>query len=76
MDIFDRAQEMDAEFRTMSIDAVTRLAAQQNYDANHAVTDCAWCGKEIPEARRRAVPGCDLCAKCQSKKERLPGRKR
>lgn len=75
MDVFDQAQAMDAEFCAMSIDAVKRLAAQQHYDANNAVTDCAWCGEEIPEARQRAVPGCDLCAHCQSQRERLPGRK-
>lgn len=75
MDIFDQAQLKDAEFTAMSIDSVKRLAAQQRLAALDSNTECGWCGEEIPEARRLAVPGCDLCAKCQSQKERLPGGK-
>lgn len=29
-------------------------------------TECARCGHEIPEARRRAVPGVRLCVECQT----------
>jgi phage/conjugal plasmid C-4 type zinc finger TraR family protein len=35
---------------------------------------CLGCGKEIPEARRRAVPGCCLCVDCQDDAERSMGR--
>jgi phage/conjugal plasmid C-4 type zinc finger TraR family protein len=31
---------------------------------------CEECGDEIPEARRRAVPGVQLCVFCQEKHER------
>lgn len=72
MDIFDKAQETDAQFTAMSIDAVKRLAAQQRYAS---ATDCGWCGEEIPEARRQAVPGCELCARCQEEKERMKERR-
>jgi phage/conjugal plasmid C-4 type zinc finger TraR family protein len=32
--------------------------------------ECEECGDEIPLARRRAVPGCQLCVFCQEKLER------
>ncbi|MFP8968592.1 TraR/DksA C4-type zinc finger protein [Pokkaliibacter sp. CJK22405] len=31
---------------------------------------CENCDDEIPEARRKAVPGCELCSFCQTLKER------
>lgn len=70
MDIFDQAQEADAQFNRMSIDAIKRLAASQRYESSYL---CGWCGEAIPEARRLAVPGCELCARCQGEKERLGG---
>ncbi|AJE48002.1 DksA/TraR family C4-type zinc finger protein [Celeribacter indicus] len=33
-------------------------------------THCAECGEEIPEARRRAVPGVKLCIDCQTGRDR------
>jgi phage/conjugal plasmid C-4 type zinc finger TraR family protein len=35
-------------------------------------THCADCGEEIPEARRRAMPGVRTCVPCQSALDRLP----
>lgn len=32
--------------------------------------DCQACGDLIPEARRRAVPGCPMCVHCQSNYDR------
>lgn len=68
MDIFDFAQELDARFTAQAIQSAlpatpARLSAEL----------CAWCDSPIPEARRLAVPGCDLCIKCQAQKERLGG---
>lgn len=31
--------------------------------------ECIDCGAEIPEARRRAVPGCERCVACQGRLE-------
>ncbi|MFJ5370596.1 DksA/TraR family C4-type zinc finger protein, partial [Bosea sp. CER48] len=31
---------------------------------------CQECGDEIPEARRRAMPGARLCVQCQSGQDR------
>ncbi|MDT3720332.1 TraR/DksA family transcriptional regulator [Pseudomonas oryzihabitans] len=32
--------------------------------------ECDSCGTEIPEARRRLVPGCTLCVDCQAFREK------
>ncbi|NDY41256.1 TraR/DksA family transcriptional regulator [Dissulfurirhabdus thermomarina] len=32
--------------------------------------ECVDCGRPIPEARRRAVPGCQRCRECQEECER------
>jgi len=33
---------------------------------------CVECGEEIPEARRRALPGVRTCIVCQSARDRRP----
>ena len=33
---------------------------------------CVACGEEIPEARRRALPGARTCVGCQSDRDRRP----
>ena len=35
-----------------------------------AATHCIQCGKEIPEARRAAMPGVQLCVPCQEAEDR------
>ena len=37
--------------------------------------ECSWCGDEISEARRLAIPGCELCLECQAEKEHLKERR-
>jgi phage/conjugal plasmid C-4 type zinc finger TraR family protein len=37
--------------------------------AQDSAAECAECGDEIPEARRRAVPGCERCVECQHMRE-------
>ncbi len=34
-----------------------------------SLSHCAECGTEIPEARRTAVPGVQLCLKCQQDRD-------
>lgn len=73
MDVIARAQQTDAQFRDQAI-AAARISGSDN--SRYASADtCGWCGEEIPEARRQAVPGCDLCAQCQSQKEHLKERR-
>lgn len=52
--------------RGMSVKSAAEAA---RFDAMTAL-DCLECGKEIPEARRRALPGVMVCVKCQDFFER------
>jgi phage/conjugal plasmid C-4 type zinc finger TraR family protein len=42
------------------------LAARARIPAGEGTTHCVECGDEIPEARRRALPGARTCIGCQS----------
>ncbi len=44
-------------------DAVER--ARSKMPSGESLSECEQCGKEIPEARREAVPGVKLCINCQ-----------
>ena len=45
-------------------DAVKRARSQLH--RGESAVECQRCEEEIPEARRRAVPGVQLCVGCQS----------
>jgi phage/conjugal plasmid C-4 type zinc finger TraR family protein len=38
--------------------------------AKPSATDCAECGEVIPEGRRQAIQGVQLCTQCQQQTER------
>jgi phage/conjugal plasmid C-4 type zinc finger TraR family protein len=42
------------------------LSARARMPAGEGETHCEECGEEIPEARRRALPGARTCVPCQS----------
>jgi phage/conjugal plasmid C-4 type zinc finger TraR family protein len=42
------------------------LAARARLPHGQGTTHCEECGEEIPEARRRALPGARTCVACQS----------
>jgi phage/conjugal plasmid C-4 type zinc finger TraR family protein len=46
------------------LDAV--LTARARMPAGEGATHCDECGDEIPEGRRRALPGARTCVPCQS----------
>ncbi len=46
------------------------LAARARLPAGEGTTHCVECGDEIPEARRRALPGASTCVQCQSGRDR------
>lgn len=51
--------------------ARARLAAAAS--AGEGETHCVECGEEIPEARRKAMPGARTCVACQSSRDsRIP----
>ena len=41
-------------------------AARARLPSGEGATHCDECGEEIPEARRRALPGARTCVACQS----------
>lgn len=51
-------------------DEVMRARARMPTGAGQ--THCVECGEEIPEARRRALPGVRTCLMCQSVRDRCP----
>jgi phage/conjugal plasmid C-4 type zinc finger TraR family protein len=44
--------------------------AQSRLPQGTALTHCANCAAEIPEARRSAIPGVRLCVRCQEAEDR------
>lgn len=44
-----------------------KLAEQRKFES---LKECAECSEEIPEARRKAIPGVMLCVHCQQLEER------
>ena len=45
------------------------LTARARMPAGEGASHCVECGDEIPEARRRALPGAITCVRCQSERD-------
>lgn len=60
-DEIDQAQAINEDFQA----AALRLQQHNREPANYTGTDCVDCEEEIPEARRKAMPGCLRCIDCQ-----------
>jgi phage/conjugal plasmid C-4 type zinc finger TraR family protein len=55
------------------IDASVEDAVEQarsRLPRGDSLTHCENCGEQIPEARRKAVPGVRLCVECQEDRDR------
>ncbi len=48
------------------------MRARARMPMGEGQTHCMECGDEIPEARRRALPGVRTCITCQSERDRRP----
>ncbi|HED2372605.1 TPA: TraR/DksA family transcriptional regulator [Citrobacter freundii] len=64
-DTLDAASELTQQRIEMAV-AAHRL----NHSAVSA-THCEECDEELPEARRKAYPGCTMCVSCQGEQELL-----
>ncbi|MFH1027690.1 MAG: TraR/DksA C4-type zinc finger protein [Pseudomonadota bacterium] len=42
-----------------------------NLDPRSSNLSCEDCGEQIPEGRRRAIPGCKRCMSCQTEFEKI-----
>lgn len=43
---------------------------RQHLPSGESATECAECGQTIPQARREALPGVQLCIHCQEEADR------
>jgi len=48
-------------------------AARARLPAGEGAAQCTLCGDEIPEPRRRALPGARTCIPCQTARDRQVG---
>jgi len=65
-DVFDRAQAVElSEWERRQHRDAPPAEAWDALSARH----CKGCGCQIPEARRQAVPGVQLCVQCQEDAE-------
>lgn len=75
MDEIDRAQERDEFFRNLALKnkglGIEEEGLGQTLVPNPQPLFCEGCGFPIPEARRKAVPGCMRCIDCQTEFERI-----
>lgn len=62
-DDIDRANE------TAAFNLQVALANRAKPNAHASFEFCDFCGNPIPEARRLAVPGVELCVDCQRDEE-------
>ena len=69
MDVFDRATEREEKDREAAIEAERGHYAECWEVAS--ATECAGCGSGIPDGRREAIPGVQLCVECQAEAERV-----
>ncbi|MEN6440031.1 MAG: DksA/TraR family C4-type zinc finger protein [Syntrophobacter sp.] len=52
-----------------TVESAVQLAKSRLPDGE-SLTHCEECGVEIPEARRRAMPGVRYCVGCQAEREK------
>ncbi|MEB0359619.1 TraR/DksA family transcriptional regulator [Citrobacter freundii] len=55
-----------------TLEDLQRDAALSMHRLNHSAvsaTHCVECGDNLPEARRKAYPGCTMCVECQGEME-------
>lgn len=61
--LIELAEQAEAEKLQRTLNSRVRYQGE-------SATECEGCGIDIPEARRQAVPGCQLCVDCQGLRER------
>ncbi len=63
------AQILAIQSNMNAVAAVQKKLAEQR--AQPSLEECAECGEEIPQARREAIKGVQLCIVCQTRLERF-----
>ncbi len=65
-------EAVSAQIEASISDELERMKALRRAPVGEALSECAECGEDIPEARRIAVPGVKLCTTCQGARDRRP----
>lgn len=78
MDLYDQATETEELFRSHALAAQAARAPKVGDWERLSAKWCAGshCGARIPDERRRAMPGVQLCAECQAEKEQRERQRR
>lgn len=66
----DDAVNDQIEISTAEAVARARLRAGQARSVRQSAANCIDCDEPIPEARRKALPGVQLCVECQAERDR------
>lgn len=69
-DVFDNASELEEQDRQRALAEQSRRAGLTGKTVADSAEFCEDCGDDIPLNRRKAVPGCQRCIACQTRKER------
>lgn len=67
MDVCDKASDYAA---LLNSNALANQLAKGRAFSGESLFECVDCGEEIPEGRRKAVPGCMRCVTCEASHER------
>lgn len=65
----DRAAERELEIRGDALAEQRRRAGLEGKTADDSAKECEQCDEPIPQARREAYPGTQLCANCKRLEE-------
>ena len=69
-DDVDRASAWEQQLREFALNDQARRAGLAGMTVADSAEFCQACAEDIPDARRRAVPGVQFCVACQSRRER------
>ncbi len=72
-DDIDRASAREQEMLGDALRDQARRAGLTGKTVADSAECCTACGNDIPTARRYAVPGCQLCVVCKTRRERAKG---
>lgn len=69
-DIYDRATEIEEAQREDALQEQARRAGLAGKTVADSALECEMCDDPIPDLRRQAVPGVQLCVDCQNEIEK------
>lgn len=68
--LFERASARELELREDALAEHRRRSPPNTHTVDDSAEFCQMCEEPIPQGRREAEPGCQLCVDCKSELER------